>query len=71
MVKKDSVAQVFKNFLMGKYYENLDHLIGLIQKLDKQHVLAEFILDCISIAKKNPTFSAHEIIKEAKKKRLE
>ena len=55
---------------MGKYYENLDDLIGLIKKLEKKDLLAEFILDCVTIAKNNPTLSAHEIIKEAKKKRL-
>jgi hypothetical protein len=56
---------------MGKYYENLDTLVELIKKLDKKHVLAEFIIDCISLAKKEPTKTAHEIIKESKKKRLE
>jgi len=56
---------------MGKYYENLDKLIGLIKKLEKKHLLAEFILDCIMIAKKNPEATAHEIIKMAKKKRAE
>ena len=56
---------------MGKYYENLDTLIQLIKKLEKKNVLAEFILDCISLAKQQPEKSAHEIIKEAKKKRLE
>jgi len=56
---------------MGKYYENLDTLIELIKKLDKKNALAEFILDCISSAKKDPSKSAHEIIKESKKKRLE
>lgn len=54
---------------MGKYYENLDDLIGLIKKLEKRHLLAEFILDCIIIAKQKPEASPHEIIKEAKKKR--
>jgi hypothetical protein len=53
---------------MGKYYENLDDLIGLIKKLEKNHNLAELILECIIIAKLNPEKSAHEIIKEAKKK---
>ena len=56
---------------MGKYYENLDTLIGLIKKLDKKHLLAEFILDCIKLAKDDPKKSPHEIIKEAKEKRLE
>lgn len=55
---------------MGKYYENLDDLIGLIKKIDKKNLLAEFILDCISISKTNPNLTPHEIIKEAKKKRL-
>jgi hypothetical protein len=55
---------------MGKYYENLDTLIELIKKLDKKHCLAEFILDCIMIARENPKKTAHEIIKEAKTKRL-
>ena len=56
---------------MGKYYENLDTLIGLIKKLEKKNVLAEFIIDCISLAKKEPNMTIHEIIKESKKKRLE
>jgi hypothetical protein len=56
---------------MGKYYENLDTLIGLIKKLEKKNVLAEFIIDCISLAKKEPSKTIHEIIKESKKKRLE
>lgn len=55
---------------MGKYYENLDDLIELIKKLDKKHLLAEFILDCITISKENQDKSIHEIIKMAKKKRL-
>ena len=55
---------------MGKYYEHLDTLIELIKKLEKRNTLAEFILDCIVIAKKNPDKSTNEIIKEAKKKRL-
>ena len=53
---------------MGKYYENLDDLIGLIKKLEKNNSLAELILECIIISKLNPEKSAHEIIKEAKKK---
>ena len=56
---------------MGKYYENLDTLIELIKKLDKKHLLAEFILDCVSRARQEPTKTAHEIIKESKKKFLE
>ena len=55
---------------MGKYYENLDTLIELIKILDKKHCLAEFILDCIMIAREDPKKTAHEIIKEAKTKRL-
>lgn len=56
---------------MGKYYENLDTLIELMKKLEKKHQLAEFILDCVARARKEPTKSAHEIIKESKKKFLE
>jgi hypothetical protein len=55
---------------MGKYYENLDDLISLIKKIDKKNQLAEFVLECIVLTKKNPEKSAHEIIKEVKKKRL-
>lgn len=65
----DLVVRVFKTPYMGKYYENLDTLIELIKKLDKKNCLAEFILDCIMIAKDNPKKTAHEIIKEAKIKR--
>ena len=56
---------------MGKYYENLDTLIDLMKKLDKKNQLAEFILDCISRARKEPNKTAHEIIKESKNKFLE
>lgn len=52
---------------MGKYYENLDTLIQLVKKLEKKHLLAEFILDCIAVTKKDVGKSAHEIIKESKK----
>lgn len=65
-----SVVQAFKIKHMGKYYENLDDLIELIKKLEKKHLLAEFILDCITRAKCNPQLTAHQIIKEAKKKWL-
>lgn len=68
-LKADSEVPEFN--IMGKYYENLDTLIGLIKKLDKKHFLAEFILDCIKLAKDDPKKSPHEIIKEAKEKRLE
>lgn len=67
----DLVVLEFRLSIMGKYYENLDDLIGLIKKLEKKNLLAEFILYCISLAKKNPELTAHEIIKEAKKKRFE
>jgi hypothetical protein len=53
---------------MGKYYENLDDLIGLIKKIDQKNLLAEFILECIQITKQQPEKNTHEIIKEAKKK---
>ena len=65
----DSGAQVFnKKCNMGKYYENLDDLIELIKKVEKKHLLAEFLLECIVITKSTPEKSAHEIIKESKKK---
>jgi hypothetical protein len=53
---------------MGKYYENLDDLIALIKKIEKKHLLAKFVINCITTAKKNPDFTVHEIIKEVKKK---
>lgn len=56
---------------MGKYYENLDTLIELIKKLEKKHMLAEFILECIKVTKEDPLKSPHEIIKESKKRKLE
>lgn len=65
---KVSVVQVFKFYLMGKYYENLDNLIELIKKLDKKNSLAEFILDCIKRTKENPDAKIHDIIKESKKR---
>lgn len=62
-----SEALVYNYDFMGKFYENLETLIELIHKLDKKHLLAEFILKCITIAKKDPDKTPHEIIKEAKK----
>lgn len=59
----------YKTNHMGKYYENLDDLIGLIKKIDKKNMLAEFILDCIIIARATPELTPHEIIKKAKEKR--
>lgn len=53
---------------MGKYYENLEDLTSLVNKLEVKNTVAEFILQCIKIAKENPDKSPHEIIKEAKKK---
>jgi hypothetical protein len=53
---------------MGKYYENLDNIIELIKKLEKKRLIAEFILECITLSKKNPEITQHEIIKTAKKK---
>lgn len=53
---------------MGKYYENLEDLFSLIKKLEEKNTIAEFILQCIKIAKNNPEKSPHEIIKEAKKR---
>ena len=65
----DLEARVFnKKYNMGKYYENLDDLIQLIKKIEKEHLLAEFLLECIVITKITPEKSTHEIIKEAKKK---
>jgi len=54
--------------VMGKYYENLDNLIELIKKIEKKRYLAEFILECITLAKENPKMTQHDIIKTAKKK---
>jgi hypothetical protein len=65
-----SEVLVFKIQKMGKYYENLDDLVELIKKLEKKHLLAEFILDCITKAKSNPELTPHQIIKEAKKRWL-
>jgi len=70
VVKMVLEALVFKKFFMGKYYENLDTLIELIKKLEKKHQLAEFILDCIQISRQDPKLTPHEVIKQAKKKRL-
>ena len=65
-----SEVLVFKIQKMGKYYENLDDLVELIKKLEKKHLLAEFILDCITKAKSNPELTPHQIIKESKKRWL-
>ena len=62
------VQEYFKKNNMGKYYENLNDLIDLIKKLEKNHTLAELILECIIITKLIPEKSPHEIIKESKKK---
>lgn len=66
-----SEVLVSKKIFMGKYYENLDTLIELIKKLEKKHMLAEFILECIKVTKEDPSKSAHEIIKESKKRRYD
>lgn len=52
---------------MGKYYENLTHLVELIKKAEKKELIAEFILTCLIVAKENPNLSPHEIIKISKK----
>lgn len=55
---------------MGKYYEDLDTLIELVNKLDKKHVTAEFILKLARILKDNPQKTISDAIKEAKKQVL-
>ena len=55
---------------MGKFYENLETLIQLIKKLDTKNTLAEFIIECIQIARTEPNLTPHEIIKRAKTKFL-
>lgn len=52
---------------MGKYYEDLDTLIGLIKKIDKKKQLAEFIIRVARYAKENPNKSVSDVIKETKK----
>ncbi len=54
---------------MGKYYENLDKVIQLIKKFEKKNLLAEFIMDCIIIARRDPEQSIEKILEQAKKKR--
>jgi hypothetical protein len=52
---------------MGKYYEDLETLIELIKKIDKKHLLAEFIIRVARNAQVNPTKSVSDVIKETKK----
>lgn len=52
---------------MGKFYENLDTLNGLVAKLDKTNNISYFILKCIQYAKDHPELTAHQIIKDMKK----
>jgi hypothetical protein len=52
---------------MGKYYEDLETLIELIKKIDKKHLLAEFIIRVARNAQTNPTKSVSDVIKETKK----
>ena len=55
---------------MGKYYEDLETLIELIKKIDKKHLLAEFIIRVARNAQSNPTKSVSDVIKETKKEFL-
>lgn len=52
---------------MGKFYEDLETLIGLIKKIDKKHQLAEFIIRVARNAQANPTKSVSDVIRETKK----
>jgi len=52
---------------MGKFYEDLDTLVGLIKKLEKKKVLAEFIIRLVRMAKENPNKSVSDVINETKK----
>jgi hypothetical protein len=52
---------------MGKFYEDLDTIIGLIKKMDKKKQLAEFIIRLARNAKDNPNKSVSDVIKETKK----
>jgi hypothetical protein len=51
---------------MGKFYENLSDLIGLIKKLEKKQILAEYILHVVAKAKEKPETPIHEILKDGK-----
>jgi hypothetical protein len=55
---------------MGKFYENLIDLEGLVKKLEKRDEVAIFILRCLSYAKEHPELSIHQIIKDVKKERF-
>lgn len=52
---------------MGKFYEDLETLIDLIKKIDKRHLLAEFIIRIARNAQANPSKSVSDVIKETKK----
>ena len=52
---------------MGKFYEDLETLIDLIKKIEKKHLLAEFIIRVARNAQTNPTKSVSDVIKETKK----
>jgi hypothetical protein len=52
---------------MGKFYEDLETLIDLIKKIDKKHLLAEFIIRVARNAQANPSKSVSDVIKETKK----
>ena len=52
---------------MGTFYEDLETLIDLIKKIDKKHLLAEFIIRVARNAQANPSKSVSDVIKETKK----
>ena len=52
---------------MGKFYEDLETLIELIKKIDKKHLLAEFIIRVARNEHANPSKSVSDVIKETKK----
>jgi hypothetical protein len=52
---------------MGKFYEDLETLIDLIKKIDKKHLLAEFIIRVARNAQANPSKSVSDVIKQTKK----
>jgi hypothetical protein len=61
------LKNLLKKIIMGKFYENLDTLNGLVAKLDKKNNVSYFILKCIEYAKDHPELTAHQIIKDMKK----
>lgn len=61
------LKKYIKKLIMGRFYEDLDTLNTLVNKLDKKNEVSIFMLRAIKYAKENPEKSVSDIIKDVKK----